>query len=205
MPLAASQFCSFALTLISLAFIGRLGRLQLSAAVLATTFFNVTGLSVQIGFSGALETLSGQAFGAENFPAVGLALQRAVCLSATVSAAIVALWTQAAPLMLAAGQEAAIVGAAARYLLLSTPALFCVGLFECLRRYLMAQGVVNPPTAITAVAVAAAAPLNWLLVFRLGWGLDGAVVAADTLQVSEGLSLAGSRASRCLDSLSSTV
>jgi MATE family multidrug resistance protein len=38
---------------------GRLGQFELSTIILGTSVFNVTGLSVLIGFSSAMETLSG--------------------------------------------------------------------------------------------------------------------------------------------------
>lgn len=49
--------------LISLRFVGSIGASELAAAALATTICNVTGLSVAVGLSSALSTLSGQAKG----------------------------------------------------------------------------------------------------------------------------------------------
>ena len=43
LPLALSQFLGFALSMLAVMFIGRLGELQMSMAVLATSFMNVTG------------------------------------------------------------------------------------------------------------------------------------------------------------------
>jgi Na+-driven multidrug efflux pump len=51
-PLAGAHFFNFALSLITLAFVGHLGEFELSVAVLATSFFNVTGLSILIGLVG---------------------------------------------------------------------------------------------------------------------------------------------------------
>ena len=49
--------------LISLRFVGGMGAPQLAAAALATTISNVTGMSLSVGLSSALSTLSGQARG----------------------------------------------------------------------------------------------------------------------------------------------
>ena len=46
--------------MVSMAFIGHLGKHELSAAVLGTSLFNVTGLSILIGLCSAMETLCGQ-------------------------------------------------------------------------------------------------------------------------------------------------
>ena len=39
---------------------GHLGEFELSVAVLATSLYNVTGVSVLLGFAGSMETLAGQ-------------------------------------------------------------------------------------------------------------------------------------------------
>jgi Na+-driven multidrug efflux pump len=49
--------------LISLRFVGGIGAPELAAAALATTLCNVTGMSLSVGLSSALSTLSGQAKG----------------------------------------------------------------------------------------------------------------------------------------------
>jgi hypothetical protein len=49
--------------LISLRFVGGIGAEELAAAALATTLCNVTGLSLSVGLSSALSTLTGQAKG----------------------------------------------------------------------------------------------------------------------------------------------
>ncbi|GAB4817791.1 hypothetical protein N2152v2_004837 [Parachlorella kessleri] len=176
-PLAGAHFFNFALSMISVAFIGRLGEFELSVAVLATSFFNVTGLSIIIGFLGAQETLCGQAFGAKQYRAVGIVLQRTLLITLLLGALICALWSQMEHLMLAMGQDPVIAAGAARYLHLAMPGLLVSGAFESIKRYLMAQGIVKPSTVVACVAVALSPLYNWLLIFKLGWGLDGAVLA----------------------------
>jgi MATE family multidrug resistance protein len=60
------------------AFIGRLSEEKMAIAVLATSFMSVTGFSVVLGLLGALDTLAGQAWGAKNYKALGITLQKAV-------------------------------------------------------------------------------------------------------------------------------
>ena len=47
--------------LLSLRFVGNIGSKELAAAALATTLCNVTGMSLSVGLSSALTTLTGQA------------------------------------------------------------------------------------------------------------------------------------------------
>lgn len=122
--------------------------------------------------------------GAKNYRALGVTLQKAILTTLATSAGICLLWAHMEGLMTAVGQERAIAAGAARFLLLCTPALFCAGLFECLKRYLMAQGVVAPVTAVSLCAVLLAPPFNWALIFRAGLGLDGAAAAMVATWVS---------------------
>lgn len=50
----------FAVSLISLLFVGRLGVFELSAAVLASSGLNITGFAFLVGLASAMETLCGQ-------------------------------------------------------------------------------------------------------------------------------------------------
>ncbi|PSC75850.1 MATE efflux family [Micractinium conductrix] len=177
LPLTISQFFTYSLSLIALLFAGRLTEGELAAAVLATSLMSVTGFSFVLGLLGALDTLCGQAWGAKNYKALGVYLQRAVITTLLISALICVLWFNIEGLVLALGQEPVIAAGAARFLRLATPALLLAGVFECLKRYLMAQGVVTPVTAVSCAAVAAAPPLNWLFIFKLHGGLDGAAFA----------------------------
>lgn len=52
-PIACSLFLSYGINLVGVGFVGRLGELQMSTALLALSFFNVTGMSVITGFAGA--------------------------------------------------------------------------------------------------------------------------------------------------------
>lgn len=80
-----------------------------------------------------------QAYGAGSYRLVGVVLQRAIILTTLLVAAVAALWTQAERLLHLLGQDPAIAGGAARYLLLAIPALLFTGMFEASKRYLMAQ------------------------------------------------------------------
>lgn len=57
--LSGTNLASFAIGLVGLAFIGRIGEAELAAAVLATILFNMTGLSFMQGLNAALETFCG--------------------------------------------------------------------------------------------------------------------------------------------------
>ena len=169
----------------------RLGAAELSAAILATSLFNVTGLSVLTGFSAAMETLAGQAYGAKSYRAVGVVLQRALIIVTLLTALLATVWSKAESLLLLAGQDEEIAAMAAHYILRMIPALYCVGLSEAFKRYLMAQRCVRPVAAVTILALLVAPFFNWLFVFRLGLGFDGAAYAVDAVQAFMAACLGG--------------
>ncbi|KAG5528037.1 hypothetical protein RHGRI_028839 [Rhododendron griersonianum] len=57
----------YLLQVVSMSMAGHLGEISLSSAAIATSFTNVTGFSFLFGMAGALETLCGQAYGAEQY------------------------------------------------------------------------------------------------------------------------------------------
>jgi MATE family multidrug resistance protein len=183
-PLILSAMSGFMVSMVGLVFVGRLGSQPLSVMILATSFFNVTGLAFLVGSLGAMETLCGQAYGARNYRAVGVALQRAVALTLVLAAGVCALWTQVERILVGLGQDPALAAGAARFLHLSMPSLFFLALGEALKRYLMAQNIVAPAMAAAAAGAAAAPLYFWLLIFRCGLGLDGAALAMNLAQAT---------------------
>lgn len=158
-------------------FCGRLGEYELSAVVLATSVFNVTGLSFLTGFASAMETFTGQAYGARRYKEVGVVLQRAVILSTLLVALVAAAWAKIDVALVWLGQDAKLSAGARDYLVHAVPALWMLGVFESLKRYLMAQGVVAPISITTAIGLVASPLYNYLFVFHYGYGLVGASIA----------------------------
>jgi MATE family multidrug resistance protein len=181
-PLVATNTSSFLISTISIVFVGHIGKFELSVAVLAASIFNVTGLSFLLGSLGALETLCSQAYGAKNYPAVGIVLQRSLLFTTTLAVLVATMWSQAEMFLLFLGQDPAISAAAARYLHWSIPALFFVGSGDCLKRYLTAQNCVAPATVSSIIAMVVAPLINWLLIVKRSEGLYGAAMAANIAQ-----------------------
>ncbi|KAH0903818.1 LOW QUALITY PROTEIN: hypothetical protein HID58_043321 [Brassica napus] len=74
LPVIFTNLFIYCIPLTSVMFASHLGQLELAGATLANSWATVTGVTFMIGLSGALETLCGQGFGAENYRMLGLHL-----------------------------------------------------------------------------------------------------------------------------------
>ncbi|KAI8466628.1 MAG: mate-domain-containing protein [Monoraphidium minutum] len=178
LPLVLQSAASMLLTLVSTVFVGRLDdAVALGGVVLASSVYNVSGVSMVIGLSSALDTLCGQAYGAAQYRLMGVYLQRALLICWALCLPIAAIWLNARTLLLMTGQQEDIADIAARYLRILTPSLFIAAASDTCRRYLTAQRVVVPGMA-ASIATTCLSPLyNWLFIYRLGWRTDGAAAA----------------------------
>ena len=191
LPLASTNLCSFGISIISIAFLGRLGARELAISILATSLFNVTGLSVVQGLNAALETFCGQAWGAGNYPAVGIVLQRALLVNSALTVVVSLLWsTSTASMLRLLGQDPDLANASAQYLTLLAPGLWFAAVFEALKRYLAIQGEVRAGAIVTAVALALCPLYNWVLIYPAGMGLHGAALALVAVEITMAAGLA---------------
>lgn len=140
-PLVLEEALSYASTLISLAYAGRLGARALSVFALSHSLTNITGIALLNGVTGALDTFGSQAHGSGNFAAIGVALQRAVLLSLLTSLPLLALYA-ASPWVLRAllRQEAGLAAAAGRYTRIFAPKVPLHAVILCMYRALASQG-----------------------------------------------------------------
>ncbi|CAN6244023.1 unnamed protein product [Urochloa humidicola] len=177
-PLAAVFLLQKIILTISIMFVGRLGELPLAGASLATSFASVTGFSLLTGMASSLDTLCGQAFGAEQRRQLGVHKQRAMVVLFLASLPVAALWANAGEILAVwFRQDREIAAAAGRYARWMIPALFLFGQLQCHVRFLQPQNVVAPVVATSAAAAAAHAAACWLLVRRFGMGANGAALA----------------------------
>lgn len=124
-PIIVQNLFGHSLSLVAVIAVGHLDNPAiLSAVVLASSIYNVTGYSVIVGLSTGSDTLSGQAFGAGAYKQLGLVLQRSVVICWVVCVPLMVLWVNARPLFELARQSEEIAGMAARYLALTAPTIF---------------------------------------------------------------------------------
>lgn len=179
LPIATSNLLYFAISLINMGFVGHLNDMALATSVLATTLFNSTGFAVLQGFTSALETLCGNAFGAGQYESVGIILQKGLLLNGILSACIIGAWgAWTRPIFSLLGQDKELSVAASRYIMLMSPSLPLNALYESLKRYLSCQGIVRPMALSTGITCCLCPLYNYLLIYYFDWGVDGAALVS---------------------------
>ena len=184
-PLIASQVSGVLVSMVSLSYVGRyVGSFGLSCAVLGTSVFNVSGLSLVIGSLGALETLAGQAYGRGSYATVGMALHRGLLITMFLSLVVMVSWLGIKPALLLLGQDIRIAAGAANYVWWASPGLPLLGASECLKRFLMAQKIVAPAIWSALAALIASVCFSRVLIADLGMGLHGAALSTVFAQLA---------------------
>ncbi|KAL6646798.1 hypothetical protein ACP70R_015492 [Stipagrostis hirtigluma subsp. patula] len=176
-PLVAGFLLQSLVQIISVMFVGHLGELALSSASMATSFANVIGFSLLAGMACTLDTLCGQAFGAEQYHLLGVYKQRAMLVLSLVSVPVAALWWYTGEILAWCGQDPEIAAGAGSYIRCLIPALFVYGLLQCHARFLQTQNLVMPVMLSSGATALAHPAVCWLLVRRLGLGTNGAALA----------------------------
>ncbi|XP_027357359.1 protein DETOXIFICATION 16-like [Abrus precatorius] len=165
------------LQMISVMFVGHLDELFLAGASLATSFVNVTGFHVLMGMSSALDTLCGQAYGAQQYHMVGVHTQGAMLVSTLVTLPVSIIWVYLSPILVVLHQDKAIASQAQLYARYLIPSLSANALLRCIIKFLQTQNIVFPMVLATGLTTMLHFFLCWALVLKFGLGMKGAAIA----------------------------
>ena len=168
----------FLVDVVNLFYISMLGHKELAAAVgyAGTLLFFV--LSLAIGLSIAVGAITSQALGrGDRAHAKQLAGASMVLMAATMTLAAVVVYPLLPYLLTLLGATGSTADLALRFSRIVLPSTPVLGLGMCLSALLRSLGDAHRAMFVTLGAGVATAMLDPLLIFGLGWGLDGAAVA----------------------------
>ena len=176
-PLVVTFVLQYSLTVASIFTVGHLGKVELGAVSLASMTANITGYAIYHGLATSLDTLCAQAYGSGRKQLVGLQLQRMVYFLWLLTIPIGIVWLSAEKILeriVPERRSAELAGLYLRILLIGAPGYAC---FESGKRFVQAQGLFSATTYVLLVAAPLNAFMNWLFVWRFGWGYVGAPIA----------------------------
>ncbi|KAJ8546153.1 hypothetical protein K7X08_018736 [Anisodus acutangulus] len=104
-PIIAAGLLIYGKSMISMLFMGRLGKEALASGSLSIGIANITGYSILSGLAMGMEAISSQACGAKQWPLMGQTLQRTILILFFSSIPISLLWLKIEPLLLLCGQD----------------------------------------------------------------------------------------------------
>ncbi|KAH9794905.1 protein DETOXIFICATION 14 [Citrus sinensis] len=181
-PMVAVNLSQYSLQVISVMMVGHLGELFLSSTAIAISFSAVTGFSLLFGMSTAMETLSGQAHGAQQYRKLGTQMHTAMFCLLLACLPVSLLWANMGKLLILMGQDPAISSEAGKFTVWLIPALFGYGTLQPLVRYLQVQSLVTPMLISSCATVFFHIILCWALVLKFELNNIGAALAIGTLE-----------------------
>ncbi|KAK9119809.1 hypothetical protein Scep_017902 [Stephania cephalantha] len=176
-PAIFTSLCQFSLSFITQALVGHLGDLQLAAFSVQYGVTSCFSLGIMIGMGSALETLCGQAYGANQLDMMGVYLQRSWIILGTTGLILSPLYIFSKQLLMAIGQNEEISRRAGQLAIWMIPQLFAYALNYPISKYLQAQSKMMAMAVISFVVMLINFVLSWLFIFKLKWGLFGAAMA----------------------------
>ncbi|XP_073521391.1 multidrug and toxin extrusion protein 2-like isoform X5 [Phyllobates terribilis] len=176
-PVFLSQIMVFLINIVSSIFCGHLGKIELDSVTLAVAVINVTGISVGAGLASACDTLMSQAYGGKNLKRVGTILQRGILILFLCCFPCWALFINTEQLLLLCRQNPNVARLTQTYVMIFTPALPAVFLYQLQTRYLQNQGIIWPQV-ITGLGVNFInAAVNAIFMYGLKLGVQGSAWA----------------------------
>ncbi|XP_073055166.1 protein DETOXIFICATION 14-like isoform X1 [Primulina eburnea] len=178
-PMVAVTLSQYLLQVVSIMMAGHLGELSLSSTAIAFSLAGVTGFSLMLGMACALETLGGQAFGAQQYEKLGTQTYTAICSLIVVCIPLSILWIYMGNVLIFFGQDPQISHEAGKFLTWLIPALFGYATFQPMVRYYQMQSLIFPMLISSCITLCFHIPLCWALVYKSGLENLGAAVAMD--------------------------
>ncbi|KAF2310872.1 hypothetical protein GH714_018094 [Hevea brasiliensis] len=132
---------------------------------------------MMLGMASALETLSGQAYGAKQYQKLGIQTQTAIFCLILVCIPLSVIWINVGNILIFIGQDPKISHEAGKFITSLIPALFAYATLQPLVRYFQAQSLIFPMVLSSCGTLCLHIPLCWALVFKSGLENLGAALA----------------------------
>ncbi|KAK0282510.1 ethionine resistance protein [Friedmanniomyces endolithicus] len=177
-PVILAYTLQNSLQTVSVLIVGRLSPEALSVAAFSYMFAMATAWLIGMGGTTAIDTLASASFtGSKNKHDLGIILQRALFILTLFYIPVMILWIFSEPVFKALKQEDYVARDSARFLSVLIPGGFGYIYFECVKKYLQAQGIMRPGTYVLLITSPINAGLNFLFIYTFKMGLLGAPIA----------------------------
>lgn len=176
-PMVGFMILQSVAPVVSVMMVGHLDELSLSGASVATSFTNVTGFAFLFGMACALDTLCGQAYGAEEYEKLGNYTYGAIICLILASLPICVVWIFTDKLLILIGQDPSISTVARNFSICLIPRLLAYAFLQPFSRFLQTQSLILPLLFTTLATLFFQIPLTWIFLFKLDLKTNGAAFA----------------------------
>ncbi|KHN14526.1 Protein TRANSPARENT TESTA 12 [Glycine soja] len=173
-PSIFSRIASYSMLVITQAFAGHLGDLELAAISIANNVVVGFDFGLLLGMASALETLCGQAFGAKKYYMLGVYMQRSWIVLFICCIFLLPLYLFASPVLKLLGQPEELAELSGAVSIWMIPVHFAFAFQFPLQRFLQCQLKTAPIAWVSLVALVVHVFVSWLFVFKLQFGVVGA-------------------------------
>ncbi|KAI3511256.1 hypothetical protein L1887_18404 [Cichorium endivia] len=177
LPSMISRVCSFGTLVITQSFIGHISNIDLAGYALVQTLSVRFINGILLGMSSATETLCGQAFGAGQHHMMGIYLQRSWIIDLITLTVLLPVFICGTQLYRLLGEDEAIAVSGGYISLWFIPFIYNFVFTLTIQMFLQAQLKNMVIAWLSIFRVAIHTLLSWILVFKLNFGVAGAMVA----------------------------
>ncbi|KAL2339962.1 hypothetical protein Fmac_007902 [Flemingia macrophylla] len=178
-PSIFSRVAAFTMNVVTQAFAGHLGDVELAAISIANTVIVGFNFGLLLGMASALETLCGQAFGAKRYHMLGIYMQRSWIVLFLCCWVLLPVYVFATPILKLLGQPDDVAewsGVVAVWLI---PLHFSFAFQFPLQRFLQCQLKTQVIAWVSLLGLAVNVLTSWLFIYVWDFGLFGAALSLD--------------------------
>ncbi|KAH9712828.1 protein DETOXIFICATION 27 [Citrus sinensis] len=172
-PAIFSRLTSYSMLVITQAFAGHLGDIELAAISIANNVIVGFDFGLLLGMASALETLCGQAFGAKRYYMLGVYMQRSWIVLFVCCVLLLPLYLFASPVLKLLGQPDDVAELSGMVSIWMIPLHFSFAFQFPLQRFLQSQLKNMVIAWVSLVALLVHIFVSWLFVNRMQLGVIG--------------------------------
>ncbi|GAV83242.1 LOW QUALITY PROTEIN: MatE domain-containing protein, partial [Cephalotus follicularis] len=178
-PSIFSRVASYSMNIITQAFAGHLGEVELAAISIANTVIVGFNFGLLLGMASALETLCGQAFGAKRYHMLGIYMQRSWIVLFLCCFLLLPFYVFATPILKLLGQPDDVAEMSGVLAIWMIPLHFSFAFQFPLQRFLQSQLKTQVLAWVSLVGLVINILTSWLFVDVFDFGVVGAAIALD--------------------------
>ncbi|XP_061371737.1 protein DETOXIFICATION 27-like [Gastrolobium bilobum] len=178
-PSIFSRVAAFTMNVVTQAFAGHLGDVELAAISIANTVIVGFNFGLLLGMASALETLCGQAFGAKRYHMLGVYMQRSWIVLFLCCFLLLPFYVFATPFLKFLGQPDDVAEWSGVVALWLIPLHFSFAFQFPLQRFLQCQLKTNVIAWVSLLGLIVNVVTSWLFIYVWDFGLVGAAISLD--------------------------